>query len=366
MVTAKSFRITFDWARYWLATIGVTSTLYGHIQSVQLFFLIGVALVALAVGCNGFSRIAKQFEGKTDDYAATIHRSMVEQYFIKSTNETKLADITPEFVTRTTFARPNQYAGLHAFYQTTTYIVLISCIAIGLKLITGSIGVVLFALALAGIYVTDIVFGLRSVSYFAVQDRIENPNTTHPETITEMLSSRLDIRMPDIHYIDSETLIAGAINPIFSRPQLYLSQNVLNKQQHIQTGIIAHELAHMYADEGQRTFSHRYIQLLMPTVLVLFAYIELTAISVIGLWIVFTLLAMTIAAQRHREEFFADELATSLTKTEFIILAILELTPHNPFVDELPTSFEVLSKISNTHPPSSTRIQRLVNQSERE
>lgn len=363
MGTVKIVEITSNWARYWFLLIGVTLALYGYFASAQTTLLVGILCATISILMTVLVRVLTVFESPVDNYAATIHRSIVESYFSQS-SDTQLRDITPEFISRTTFARPDRYASLRAFYHMLTFGVVLICITVLAHFFVGQVGVLLFSLIVAIIYTTDITFGIRSRAYFAAQDKLEKPVSLHTETMTQLFANRLDIDPPEILYVDSEILIAGAINPIFGPSQLYLSQNVLEKQQHIQTGIIAHELAHMYADEGGKYFSHRYFQLLIPIAISAYSLTELSIVSTLMLAVVLFGIEMLISVQQHREEHNADMIAKSLTKTEFVILAILELTPYNPFVEESDGWRGLLSKISNTHPPSGERINRLVSDEE--
>lgn len=363
MGIVKTVEITSNWARYWFLLIGVTLSLYGYFAPEKTALLVGILCATTSILMTVLVKVLTVFDSPIDNYAATIHRSIVESYFSQS-SDTQLRDITPEFIARTTFARPDQYSSLRAFYHMITFGVVLLCITLLSKFFVGQGGVVLLSLIIAIIYTTDITFGIRSRAYFSAQDKLESPESVHIETITPLFAKRLDIEAPEIVYVDSETLIAGAINPIFGPSQLYISQNVLEKQQHIQTGIIAHELAHMYADEGGRYFSHRYLQLLIPIVLSVYSFTEISVVSTLALAVSVFAVSMLISAQQHREEYTADMIAKSVTKTEFIILAILELTPYNPFVDAFDGWRGVLSKISNTHPPSGKRINRLVSDEE--
>lgn len=355
--------ISIRWIRVWLYIVGFGCLLVGVFQRPQRIFLIGgSSLIALSLVLYGVLIGLKSYRPRRDDYAASIHRAGIEQFFTNEVTGSKLNSSLAEIVRRTTFTRPNSIQPINEFGKMLTVVVFLATVGVFGKLLVSPVLLYVLACGFTLVYLSDSWFALRSRLYFHRRKTIDKDDldTAHLEHMVDVFADQLGIQSPEIIYTESERLLAGETNGYFVRPQLYVSTQLLEQQNHIQTGILAHELAHMYLDETA-DWSYRYFQFLIPVLFVGFAVLPISAASIGGFVCGLAIVSVFISRQRHQEEFDADSVAAKLTQTEFVLLAILEFSNYNPFLDELSVVPKVITRLSSTHPRVSERITRLTN-----
>lgn len=359
----NSVILSSRWVRLWFYLVGVAVLSIGLAKSTYTLLMYGAVLLLVGGIIQAVGGVLHRLQPKADNYAASVHRAMVERFFVEADDTQTVVRSIPELISRTSFNRPNKLRPLREAYQSMTVVVVFVAIASALHQIFNPNAVYGFATLLLIVYATDRWFGLRSYMYFQTQKHTPEQDTQHVEVLVKRFSKQLELdEEPEIVYSKNEEFIAGATNPTFRPAQLYISTALLEKQTHIQRGILSHEMAHIKLDET-KLFTHKHIQGLIPLAILLFGTLPFSIPSVVGLTVVTFVLVVGVAMKRHTEEFEADDLASGLTDIEFIVLAILEFTNYNPFVESLPEPFDTLTSFVSTHPPTSERIQRLVEKS---
>lgn len=356
----SSTLLTTRWVRLWFYIVGAAILIGGISESVSSLLVYGAILLLAGGIIQGIGSVLERMKPASDNYAASVHRAMIERFFVQTEATRDVTKSIPEAISRTSFYRPSKTRPLQEAYQSLTIVIVLVSAATVLYYSFSADAVYALSTVLFVVYVTDRWFGLRSYLYFKTQNYSPEENTDYLEAIVDLFSEELELKeSPEIIYSDNDDFIAGATNPSFRSAQLYISTSLLDKQRHIQTGLVSHEMAHIKSDET-KLYTHKHIQYLIPLSILVFGAVPLSILSVVGLASGLLVIMVGVAVKRHREEFEADSIASELTQVENIVLAILEFTNYNPFVESLPKPFAVLTTFVSTHPPTSERLQQLV------